>query len=283
MSPQTSSYRKAGSSMTVAHAGAIEQAESALRGWMIINADDWGRDRPTTDRSLACFQAHAISSVSAMVFMEDSERAAELALTWGVDAALHLNFTMAYTARPSPTRLLQFQEKLSRFLRSHRLAQAIYHPGLRGAFEYVVYAQFDEYERLYGAAPARIDGHHHMHLAANVLYQHLLPERVVLRRNFSFQSGEKGILNRAYRGLLDSRLARERHPMADYFYSMPPLEEPRLRRIVALSRNSVVEVETHPVNSDEFVFLMEGGMRQFGADGTTLADRYRLRLPVVPS
>ena len=45
----------------------------------------------------------------------------------------------------------------------------VYHPGLASSFEYVVKAQLEEYERLYGAPANRVDGHHHMHLCANVV------------------------------------------------------------------------------------------------------------------
>ena len=63
---------------------ALEPAGAAV----IVNADDWGRDNATTDRCLDCFLLGAVSSVSAMVFMEDSERAAHLARHHGVDALL---------------------------------------------------------------------------------------------------------------------------------------------------------------------------------------------------
>jgi hypothetical protein len=40
-------------------------------GLLIINADDWGRDAHTTDNILDCALRGTISSVSAMLFMED--------------------------------------------------------------------------------------------------------------------------------------------------------------------------------------------------------------------
>jgi len=52
--------------------------ENDSRGLLVINADDWGRDRTTTDKILECTNVGTVSSVSAMVFMEDSERAAAL-------------------------------------------------------------------------------------------------------------------------------------------------------------------------------------------------------------
>jgi len=56
-------------------------------GVLIVNADDWGRDVQTTDRMLECLLHRSVSSVSAMVFMADSERAANLASEHKVDAA----------------------------------------------------------------------------------------------------------------------------------------------------------------------------------------------------
>ena len=80
----------------------------------------------------------------------------------------------------------------------------------------MVAAQIDEFRRLYGADPSPAgDGHHHMHLCANVLYQGLLPQGTVVRRNFSFQPGEKSIFNRTYRRVVDGRLAR-RHRLVEF-------------------------------------------------------------------
>jgi hypothetical protein len=65
-------------------------------GRLIVNADDWGRDRHTTDRILECVVHKALSSASAMVFMEDCERAAAMDLERGIDCGLHLNFTAPF-------------------------------------------------------------------------------------------------------------------------------------------------------------------------------------------
>src|SRR2546426_6533361 len=110
-------------------------------GLLIVNADDWGRDSRTTGKILDCFQRRAVSSVSAMVFMEDSERAAAMARERGVDAGLHLNLTTLFSAPKCPERLLERQGELARYLLRHRLAQAVFHPGLVRCFEYVVAAQ----------------------------------------------------------------------------------------------------------------------------------------------
>ena len=42
-------------------------------GLLIMSADDWGQDSQTTNKILECGAQGAVSSVSAMVFMPDSE------------------------------------------------------------------------------------------------------------------------------------------------------------------------------------------------------------------
>lgn len=228
------------------------QADGAL----IVNADDWGRNHETTERIHECILRGAVSSVSAMVFMEDSEPAATVARERGIDAGLHLNLTTTFSAARCPSSLVQRQQELAKHLRRYRLSQVLFHPALSRSFEYVVSAQLEEFSRLYGASPERIDGHHHMHLCSNVLLGKLLPAGTIVRRNFSFQPGEKSLYNRLYRRVVDRKLAR-RHRLTDYFFSLAPLDPPgRLQRIFSLARQSVVEVETHPVNADEYQFLM---------------------------
>ncbi len=243
---------------------------------VIVNADDWGRDCLTTDRAHDCLRAGTVSSVSAMVFMADSERAAELANERNIDAGLHLNFTMPYSTQSCPPRLKEHQHEIARTLTAHRFAAALYQPRLTASFEYVVQAQLEEYERLYGAPPARIDGHDHRHLCANVLCQELLPHGCIVRRNLTFNSGEKILLNRLYRRAQDQRLAR-RHRLADYFYDLHPVKPAaRLQKIFALGARFTVEIETHPIRDEEYRFLMDGEIRQF-ADEAQVAKGYLLR------
>jgi hypothetical protein len=245
----------------------------SFTGTLIINADDWGRDRENTERIHHCLVQGTVSSVSAMVFMDDSERAGELARQENIDAGLHLNFTTPFAREKVPAQLSEQHQRVMRYLRRNRLAQVVYHPGLANSFKYVVASQLDEFQRIYGSAPRRLDGHHHMHLSANVMLGELLPSGTIARRNFSFGAGEKGLLNRLYRNALDNRLKR-RHLLADYFYSLAPLEpRDRLDRIVALARQFVVEVETHPVKEVEYRFLMGEGVTQW-IKGSQIATRY---------
>ena len=247
-------------------------------GVLIVNADDWGRDRETTERILQCVRCESVSSVSAMVFMEDSERAAAIAQETGIDGGLHLNLTTPFSAPECPPRLLQRQQVLSRFLLRHPLARMVFCPWLVRDFEYVVAAQFDEFRRLYGIEPTRIDGHHHAHLCANLLFGKLLPADTLVRRNFSFQPGEKSFYNRLYRKTVDGILAR-RHRLVDFLFALPPLEaQGRLRRIFSLARQFVVEVETHPINPEEYRYLTGGEILRQTRE-CAIASRFTLSSP----
>lgn len=231
-------------------------AKEHQAGALIINADDWGRDANNTDRISECVARGTVSSVSAMVFMEDSERGAAIARERGIDAGLHLNFTTPFSAPKCSPRLAEHVHKLAMHLRSHRFGRILYHPGLARSFEYAVAAQIEEFQRLYGQVPDRLDGHHHMHLNANVLLGKLLPAGTIVRRNETFLASEKGLLNRLYRKSLDGLLVR-RHRIVDFFFTLAPIQPvSRLQRIFSLSRDSVIELETHPVDPDEFRLLM---------------------------
>lgn len=223
-------------------------------GALIINADDWGRDRATTNAALECVLRGTVSSVSAMVFMEDSERAAAIAGEHGVDTGLHLNLTAQFTANKCSDTARSHLERVARYLRSHPFARALYNPTLASAFEYLVAAQCDEYERLYGVPVQRVDGHHHMHLAANVLLQGLLPAGAIVRPHFSHERGEK-FRNLLFRKATDIALSKRRR--VDLLYSLPPMDfAKRLEKIFFSALHSAVELETHPIHPEEFQFLM---------------------------
>jgi chitin disaccharide deacetylase len=258
--------------------GSVSRLVTAL---IIVNADDWGRDVDTTDRTLECVREGVVSSVSAMAFMKDSERAADLARQHGIDTGLHLNFTMPFSGPQVTSQLTEHQRKLSSFLNSHQRARLFYHPGLASSFDYVVRAQREEYERLYGDPANRMDGHHHMHLCLNVFLQNLLPKNIIVRRNFTFLEGEIGHLNRYLRGWQDRMLAR-RHRITDFFCKTDPLYPlRRFDKFLELARHFNVEVETHPINGEEYRFLMDGVLLE-RASQVAISRGYLLR-PVDPS
>lgn len=227
---------------------------------IIVNADDWGRSIEDTEAALQCAREGLVGSVSAMVWMADSARAAELALRHGLDVGLHLNFTQPFDAPPDDTLALQ-QRAIGRFLTAHRYAQVLYHPLLRDAFAAVCRAQHAEFGRLYGAPPSHIDGHHHMHLCSNVLWDGLLPEGARVRRSFSFEPHDKGVLNRAYRRGVDRLLAR-RHRLTDGFFGLSHnLRDDRWRDVLQRAHASSVELMVHPAVAAERACLQSGSFR----------------------
>ena len=247
----------------------IEPEVTLSRGRLILNADDWGRDRNTTDMIVDAVRCKTLSSVSAMVFMEDSERASEIAREHAVDAGIHLNFTTRFSG-PHPQRLQECQNSVARFLSKGSAVRAIFNPLLARSFEYLVAAQRDEFARLYGKEPSRYDGHHHVHLCSNVLMGKLLPAGATVRRYFSLESGQD-LRNRAFRRFTDAFLKRYR--VTDLFFSMPPLRPERLTKIFARGQQQVVEVETHPAHPEEHRFLTEGEILRFAGE-TPIASGY---------
>jgi chitin disaccharide deacetylase len=221
----------------------------------IINADDWGESVYTTDRILDCVRVGSVTAVSAMVFMADSERAAEIARAAGIDVGLHLNLTTHFSAMGLLGRLSEHHDAVASHLRRSRFSRYVYHPGLTSSFDYVVASQLEEFSRLYGEYPPRVDGHHHMHLSGNVIMGHLLPQGVVIRRNFSFGYAEKNPVNRSARRCYDFLLSR-RYRMVDAFVTLAPVQPfERLAGIFSRACRDSVEIETHPASPDEYGFL----------------------------
>jgi chitin disaccharide deacetylase len=230
--------------------------QHSIEDMLIVNADDWGRNTTSTDNSMVCFKNGRITSVSAMVFMEDSKRAAALALEHGLDAGLHLNFTTKFNQSITSSKLVECQQRIAAFLQKNKYYFLLYNPVLKTDFRYVFSAQYEEYSRLYHQKPTHIDGHHHMHLCTNVLFQRLLPRGSKVRRNFSFTSKEKGTVNRSYRFLLDRWLQRS-YQCTDFFFSIVPMHTShRLRGIVELASAHNVELMVHPEKQDEYNYLL---------------------------
>ena len=224
---------------------------------LIINADDWGRSVVETDAALKCYRERRITSVSAMVFMRDSKRAARLAKDYELDdVGLHLNFSEEFTDKSCSETLKEHHARIIRFLKRGKYAQLLYNPCLRKAFAYCYHAQVEEFMRLFEKSPSHIDGHHHMHLCANVLFSSMIPAGMKMRRNFSFWPGEKSMLNRTYRWLVDRWLAC-RYRLTDYCFDLTQcIAGKKLHRVAALAKSSNVELMTHPIVNGEQEYLM---------------------------
>jgi len=223
---------------------------------LIVTADDYGKERTATDCILLCGSRSRITSASAMVFMQDSERAAALARDSPIEFGLHLNFTEPLNGASAPGPLRLHHDRVRRFLTLHKLAPVFYNLQLQQSFRILFKAQCAEYERLYHVPPLFYNGHHHMHLCANVLLGGLMPRSSRIRNSFTFEAGEKGVFNRAYREIL-RRWIRARYTSTDSFHSIEPAHDlGRLRRLIERSHAEVVEIETHPESPAEASLLL---------------------------
>ena len=223
---------------------------------LIITADDYGKTRHATDSILKCFSNKRITSASAMVFMEDSERAASLTLKSSLEVGLHLNFTLPYSACNIPPKLRTHQNRIVSYLTKHKLTQVIYNPFLTDSFNFLFLAQKEKFVHLYGKLPDFINGHHHMHLCANALVSKMIPNGARVRRTFTFDPGEKNSFNLLYRHILDICISK-RFISTDCFFSIAPVQNhERLRNIVNRAANETIEIEVHPENAEEIEFLL---------------------------
>jgi chitin disaccharide deacetylase len=222
---------------------------------LIINADDLGRTPETTDRILDCFARGRITSASAMVFMEDSKRAAGAAAAAGLEAGLHLNLDEPLSGPDLPSLLQNHHGSVVAYLRRRRSNQLLYDPRLRDAFRYVFRAQYEEYQRLFGNPPDRIDGHDHMHLCMNVLADRLIPRGMKVRRNL-FRPGQRSPINKLYRRAVDAWLIR-RYICADAFFAIDPVDDlPRQEEIIRQGLTRNVELMVHPGLREEYEHLI---------------------------
>lgn len=228
---------------------------------VIITADDYGKTRYATDSILKCFSNKRIASASAMVFMEDSERAAELASQTNLEVGLHLNFTMPYSAGDIPSSVHEHHNRVISYLTKSKLAQIIYNPFLADSFSFLFLTQQEEFIRLYGKIPAFYNGHHHMHLCANMLASKMIPKGTRVRRTFTFNSDEKSIINLLYRSFLN-RWISNRFISTDCFFSIVPVQDhKRLRQIITRAVKEDIEIEVHPENDEEIEFLLSDQYR----------------------
>lgn len=235
-----------------------------MAGLLIINADDWGHDVETTDAIARVFELGSITSASAMVFMADSERAAEQARAVGLPTGLHLNLTEPYSGDGVPDGVRERQLRLAEHVTGGRLARWTWSRPAAALVREVAADQIARYGELYGRPPAHVDGHLHMHLAPAVLLSGALAGVASVRPSFTFRPADKPLPNRLLRGVLNVYL-RRRFTTARHFFSIrtihPRLGGRGLDEALAISGESSVEVMTHPGWKDELELLRQPDWR----------------------
>jgi predicted glycoside hydrolase/deacetylase ChbG (UPF0249 family) len=230
---------------------------------LLVNADDLGSNKLATKRILDCYAKSRITSATAMIFMDDCEKSSDTILESGIDLGLHLNFTSPFDSTRSPSKLNEYHNRIAAFLMSSKYNVLLYNPFLKAAFDYSTKAQIEEFMRLFGKAPTHIDGHHHMHLCMNMLIGGYIPHGALVRRSFSFGSGEKSRINRLYRLSVDYRLKQHYHCVDSFFSIKRFYAEAKIKELIDLLPESTIEVMVHPEKLDEFNFLMSDTYSEF--------------------
>lgn len=231
------------------------------RGLLIVNADDWGYDEQTTRAIADCHAAGGLTSTTAMMFMSGTDSAASLAAEHPkLGIGLHLNLIEEYSNPSTPDDVRARQRRLLEYFRNERRRRWLYDPRVRRRVNAIVEDQLRRFIELYGRPPTHVDGHHHCHMAANVLFSRVLPDGTKIRNALSDAHRSNPVINAlrlGRRGLISRRF-----PSTEYFFSIttvwPGLEGPPPADRLRLTREHSVEVMVHPAFPSECQPLRSG-------------------------
>lgn len=232
---------------------------------IIVNADDFGRDKKTTDAIVDCFLNHKITSTTLMVVHKDCQRASFIAREIGLPVGLHLCFDEGYpVADPAKIPSL-LNEKGALNLTSKNLFRGKIN--LR-ELSIELMAQIKKIGDL-GLQMTHIDSHHHLHCHPLVLpiffqFRTYLPSSLKVRipRNLEPCSILKtyGISKYIYKisaGFFLRRFFRT----TDYFTSIKSYRDSNSFQFESVlakvpRQSSSIEIMCHPGELDQYLFLM---------------------------
>jgi predicted glycoside hydrolase/deacetylase ChbG (UPF0249 family) len=242
-------------------------SDPASGGLLIVNADDWGYDDPTTDAILATFLAGRITSATGMVYMAGSERAAALASEHGVPLGLHINLTEPFSDPATPPDVRARQQRMIERLGktsglppelpgTSNLMRWIYDPRLQRDVDRAIADQLRRYEEIYATPPTHFDGHTHVDLCPNVFLSRSIPRGAKLRNTldrFPVERSAGGVLRDLRQAVRSRRFASTRYLLHLTHLRLDPANlDPRLD----LARRVPVEVMGHPGFAAEREILM---------------------------
>jgi predicted glycoside hydrolase/deacetylase ChbG (UPF0249 family) len=231
-------------------------------GLLIINADDWGSHPATTDAILRCYRAGRVSSVTAMVFMEDSARAAAMARAEGLAVGLHLNLTQPFAGDDTPDAVRARQGRLTRRFAHMRAMRWAYDPRISADVERCIADQLDAFEAVYATSPTHLDGHNHVHVCPNVLLSRAARRVAAARNTHSWSGRTPAAVARAVR----RRAIRRRFGSTDHLFALPAVHPALggegLQPMLELARHGSVELMVHPSRAEEYEVLMSDAWRR---------------------
>lgn len=225
-----------------------------MHGLLIVNADDFGGNPLATDRIATCFEIGAITSTTAMVYMQDSERAAAIARSHTLPVGLHLNLTQRYDDCEVPPTIRSRQARLVEQLVKRRQRYLI-DPRLYGEVKRCIADQLERFEEQFGSPPTHVDGHNHGHLSPTAA--------LALPRGICMRTAESQVRGRGLASLARwarRRLIAHRQLTTDYFFAIDRIDPVAFEAteddpMLALARVASVEVMTHPDRDSDFALL----------------------------
>jgi predicted glycoside hydrolase/deacetylase ChbG (UPF0249 family) len=229
---------------------------------LIVNADDLGYNEPTTDAVAKCFRDGRITSATAMVYMGDSDRAAQIARELDIPVGLHLNLSEPFDDPRAPRDVRHRHLDLVRrfggpsfIFRSRRW---IFDPRLREPTERCIADQVERFEALYGRPPTHIDGHLHVHVCPNVALARTIPPGFRMRN--ALGAGVSGASLRARMVTARQRVLLRDRITTRYLLNItdlhPEFVDGGVRGLLSLALETSVEVMAHPGFGHEFTQLM---------------------------
>ena len=226
-----------------------------MPGLLIVNADDFGGNSLATDRILECFAAGGITSTSAMVYMNDSRRAAELVRASGLPVGLHLNLTQEFEDQATPGSVRERQTRTLNYLTRRRISRVVLNPSLLPLVKRCIADQLESFRELYGCEPTHIDGHNHAHLSPTVLLA--LPRGIAVRTADSRPGTRAGVgtlMRRARHRLIAYRqLSTERFFAIDPVAASPTAIS--IETLLANADSQSVEIMAHPDRDRDYELL----------------------------
>jgi predicted glycoside hydrolase/deacetylase ChbG (UPF0249 family) len=216
---------------------------------LIVNADDFGFSRRVTDAAVQAFQAGAISSATSMVWMRDSERAAQVAREQGLPLGLHLNLTVEFGAAAIPAAVRNRQLKLVEHLGRAGQGGLTQSRAAELALSDAVRDQLDRLEETYGEL-THVDGHHHVHLRPGVL--EAIPARFPVRPPLSTPDAIGRGRSSSSQAVAGRRASRWAFAVQHVHPDLGGTDD----AVLALAESDPVEVMTHPADDGELSALV---------------------------
>jgi hypothetical protein len=240
-----------------------------VSGLLVVNADDWGGSEATTDAILRTFEAGRVTSTTGLVYMPDSDRAAEIARRAKLPVGLHLNLTQPFSDPATPATVRERQHRVAERLAGSGpdghpgaapLRKWLYDPRIRIEVDLAIADQLERFRALYGQMPTHFDGHNYVDVCPNVFLSRSIPRGSKMRNSlgrFPLERSPMALLRAMRQVLRSSRFTSTRYVLHIAALDLPahgPLD-PKLR----LADEGAVEVISHPDDEREHAILMSDG------------------------